>query len=292
MFGPPSRKEQLLDGGTRVRLKLLKDPSERGGVLQKRGESPSPTLSELCSFLCPALDIDLFVADGGPKEKVVGAADWKSMDGSKLLARMKELHTGPAKANLVDLLDFRTRAASNLRLLTNDNGEVVGRACISAGGGKFSDGILDLGGIVTVGGLESCSLRGIIGILEGVPRTASRDTAVPLVSSSALVKWASEQSDLIPNIRRSPGEQIVCAQFVHLCGGDTGRLPICRNLGLWLSGEEVAALPDLPNEVLMVAIYWLDSKLEELPGLEVEASVFATEASGVPLFAIAALLRA
>lgn len=47
--------EQLIDGGTKVRLRLQVDPSSPEGLLYDRYQDTSRKLSDICSELCPAL---------------------------------------------------------------------------------------------------------------------------------------------------------------------------------------------------------------------------------------------
>ena len=79
--------KQLLDGGTHVKLRLKLDPRAKGGLLVD-GMGDPKTLQEVCSNLCPASSVDLFIKDNGHDVKVVSANDWLAIDGEDLLARL------------------------------------------------------------------------------------------------------------------------------------------------------------------------------------------------------------
>ena len=54
--------EQLIDGGTLIRLKLQTDPHDSGGLLYNPYEQAPRGLAEICISLCPALEVDLYVS--------------------------------------------------------------------------------------------------------------------------------------------------------------------------------------------------------------------------------------
>lgn len=124
------RQERLLDGGSRVRLKLKTNPSIAGGILH-HGESDI-SLASLVQELAPAVDVDLFVAEKKSSTKAVVANDWKSLPGGEFLARVAPLSHGD-NVDEEELKRLRERAGANLRLLQGDDGTVFGRACISMG---------------------------------------------------------------------------------------------------------------------------------------------------------------
>ncbi|MCP4339541.1 MAG: hypothetical protein GY799_11790, partial [Desulfobulbaceae bacterium] len=101
-------------------------------------------------------------------------------------------------------------------------------------------------------GLTSCSLSGIAGSLIGVPTRASRDSAEPIVKDDELRRWAEEQSALVPALWEDIKSQAACAQYIRLCGGDTGDLPICRNRGGWCSASDIRSRNDIPENVVLL----------------------------------------
>src|ERR1019366_5170117 len=70
------RAERLIDGGTSVKLRLVKHPEERGGLLRPNHAEEPILLEDLCRRMCPAVDVDLYVRKADRIEKIVGAEDW------------------------------------------------------------------------------------------------------------------------------------------------------------------------------------------------------------------------
>jgi len=164
---PATKQERLMDAGTHVKLKLRRDPRGNRGLLSRSEEGKALTLAELCSRIAPALEVDLFVQEHGKEEKVIAAYDWQTIAGERLLARMVQEPKGDVSYD--ELHTFRERAGANLQLIRGDNGEILGRALVTIGfgsGDRLDE--IELGGVVTVGGLASCGLTGISGILGTV----------------------------------------------------------------------------------------------------------------------------
>jgi hypothetical protein len=211
---PASEDEVLSDGGTCVRV-WLHSPLEAN--LTKRREFK--TIEQMCTWLCPALDVDLFVHrhNESPK-RIIQANDWIYMPGEELLDRVRDIPS----------LWWSTRfhrpeirnVAPSLRLLRNPDGAVVGRAAFH----DFPDNLSR--GVLCVGGLRACYLQNISGILLGYPTTAARDSGLPLAEEKECIRWAEEQVQLISKVFIEPEEQQSCAALVYLFRGDPGPLVI------------------------------------------------------------------
>jgi hypothetical protein len=269
---PATKDEQLIDGGTSVKLRLVNDPKEEGGLLWAR-TGTSRSLEGLCSGMCPAIDVDLTICDCGSVKRVVSADDWKVMDGIGLLSRMAPLSPAAKSSEVQELLG---RAASNLRLLRGDGGEVVGRACISVGMRAGFWRLTDLLGVVTIGGLRAHGLSGIVGILTGRPLRASRDSAMPLVSESVLKQWADEQAEIVPSLWNSPELQLACAENIRYCGGSTKGLPIALHRGKWVSAAEIALMHSFPDAAVIVDGLLLGAEPNRLESYTLEDTVFVS----------------
>jgi HSP90 family molecular chaperone len=78
-------EEVLRDGGTRVRVWL----KELSDALYVAHSGTSWELQDVCAWLCPSIDVDLYVEiEGEERKKVISASDWISMDGEDLLKRI------------------------------------------------------------------------------------------------------------------------------------------------------------------------------------------------------------
>jgi hypothetical protein len=222
----PANEEEWLDGGgTRVRVWMREPSSWR--------KSPKGPLAELCGFLGPTLDVNLYSEeqDEGRKQIVV-ASDWKNIDPKILFSR---INGGLSLAGY-------EKYSSNLRELRNPSGEVVGRACIIPEliFGHPPDNFAPNPGVITAGGLRACTTSYIAGVLEGAPVTAARDVAIPVVDDDELGRWASEQAELLYRLKDTwPAfNMLYAAMIVRRCGGDVGNLPVawCRHGWIDISG--------------------------------------------------------
>ena len=273
--------EQLIDGGTQIRIKLQTDPHKSSGLLYNPYEQKSKNLGELCSSLCPALEVDLFVEEDTETRQIITGGDWKTLNADEFLKRMpvSDLNDN-ASAEDIDL--FRKKAAKNVRNLKDENGRIVGRALITVGNAHHGEKHYDLSGVVTIGGLTACSLTGIAGVLKGIPMRASRDTAKPIVDDDELRHWAEEQSHLIQGLWSDPIHQAACAQYIRLCGGDTGDLPICQNKGHWYSANDIRKSADLPDSIVLIDRFVIDYRFQHVGSYTLNDNVFVVQYSGIP----------
>ncbi len=231
---------EMSDAGTRVRVWLRAPPDAPDGIFYRRGHDRSWTLEELCAWLCPTLDVHLDVEDThGKRTRVVPASDWTTIDGYELLGRTWSPQPEPFERLWPREIP---EMAQNLRTLVSSSGDVVGRACIHP----------TYAGVVAVGGLRACSMRGISGVLVGRPGATRQATVVPVVERQELARWASEQAALLPALVKEPAEQMACAQIVRACGGRLGALPIAEGSSGWMSEQGIAAWDEVPDEVLLV----------------------------------------
>ncbi len=283
---PATRDEQLLDGGTHVKLRLKLDPRAKGGLLVD-GMGDPKTLQEVCSNLCPASSVDLFIKDNGHDVKVVSANDWLAIDGEDLLARLGPSLFRDRGVPESALREFYKRAGANVRPLKEENGDIVGRALITVGTSLVffrgsEEPVADVNGVIVVGGLRSVATSGIAGILAGRPVRASRDDAEPVVSRAAWKTWAEEQAGLVPDLWPKPAHQVSCAQYIRMCGGHTKQLPICMNQERWLSAEQVAEVATSFLEVILLDSFTLGYSTSILGDYSLMDNVFISGYSGIP----------
>lgn len=275
-------KEQLVDGGTLVRLKLKSDPRSPGGLLKgpsQEGEARS--LESICEELCPTLDVDLYVGQEDDTKVVITGGDWISIEPSEFLKRLPSARNRPNESE-EELESFRRKAANNLRPLFDSDRNPIGRALVTVGYASHNNHGVDLSGVVTVGGLRACALSGIAGALLGTPMRASRDVAKPIVDEVELARWATEQAGLVPALWEDPTLQAACARYIRMLGGDTVDLPICQNQGQWCSAASVRERSDLPDEVIFVDPFTVEYNLKHIEDYTLLPNVFVVEYSGFP----------
>jgi hypothetical protein len=278
---PATKREELRDAGTTVRIKLNVDPFKEGGLLHPH-EGVTTTLLETCLHTAPALDAKLVVREASDQRIAVEANDWKSIPGDKLLSRLTEASLYERKVREAERTQFTQRAANNLRTIVDGEGRVIGRACITIGHADYRRKAYDVNGVVVCGGLAQSHLSGICGVLVGRSTRASRDTAEPLASTAELKKWAEAQAALVPELYETPQGQAACAQNIRLCGGDTCRLPIAIHKGKWVSKQDIEEMR-LSDTIIIVDHFVTEVELVHISKWTLDDNVFVTRASGVPV---------
>ncbi|WAM25730.1 ATP-binding protein [Myxococcus sp. NMCA1] len=240
-----AREDQLIDGGTRIRVWLKDDPHEPGGLLHSMDEQDeSISLRQLTTSLCPASEVDLFIYQDDRREMAVEAHDWKELDGLALLSRMRaRTHKRHSKAYSDT---YSTSSLHVANITSGDKGQLLGRACLAPALNiplkrrDYSESIQPAAAIVGPGGIRSGGVHGLIGILRGEPSSASRHQAIPILKGEALRAWVSRQVEL--NSSTWPKDDIASlVQLARGLGGDVGMLPIA----LHASGEKT--LSDISN---------------------------------------------
>jgi hypothetical protein len=273
--------EYMRDGGSRIRVWLKVPSNGRGGLLHPKFARSSGSLKQICAWLAPALDVNLFVqAMEGVRSKVVSNADWKDMDGIELLRRLYVLdgEVENPSATTVNLV------ANNLRHLHDDHGAVLGRAAVFPYGFLgFDSQYLYAGGqgLLSVGGLRSESIGQIAGIISATALTADRNKATPLVSVQELRRWASEQALLVRSATADEAELHSCAAVVWSAGGAVADLPIGLGCHGWLTSESIANWKEIPDELWIADIHELVDALRETSGLTLNTNVIAAD-TGFP----------
>jgi hypothetical protein len=123
-----------------------------------------------------------------------------------------------------------TGTNSYLTLLTEPNGDVVGRAAfapdrlVAEWKRRGNDAIE---GAIVAKGARVCGGR-FRGMILGYPTRASRDKADPVPSREALSKWATEQARVLPQLFPNGEDQLDLASRVAAVDGDVGQLKICE----------------------------------------------------------------
>lgn len=275
--------EQLIDCGTAIRVRLENSPKSEGGLLSEEHFWDDSTIQELCTSICPSIDVDIEAGDDENIEEVVRAGDWLSVDGQELLRRVQRPRPGRGDLPEAEMEDFIAEAAENLRTLRNGDGTPVGRACIAISDPhRLESNCPPLTGVVTVGGLKSCPLSHIAGVLLGRSERISRDVAVPIVESDALAEWATEQARLVSDLYEDPAELSFCAQIVWMCGGHPGDLPVVKHKSEWLSYDDIPLLADSNNEFLLASRWFMRKANKDNRSIDLEENIIFGQFSGYP----------
>ena len=223
----PDPSEVPIDGGTRVEVKLKKNPLEPGGLLYREGPM-RPThvlkLGPMIAAIAPACDVAITVAQDSEPTSGTAAMDWLEISPPKLLNRIN--------GNIADELSF-SKALEQLPEIRDDDGKLYGRACIDVNAQSIFTS-----GLVTVDGLAANKIGLVAGILLGTETTASRNDANPIVPAPVLASWASEQAILIGDSELSDEKKAKAAAIVMACGGDYAELPIILWREEWMTARQ------------------------------------------------------
>jgi signal transduction histidine kinase len=226
ILAPASPKQLPIDGGTRVEVRLKKDPAKRGGLLYGAYSGQKLALDRLVAAVAPCLDVEIAVAKSADPIAIARPGDWISMSEAEVLGRLNPRQ---------DVAADKGEAKSFIRPLTDPEGRVLGRAFIEPDRYSWEAS----GGWVTVSGLRANQLRNVQGILLGEAETASRDVATPLVDAATLAAWATEQAQIVATQVLDEERQAKTAEVVLECGGEIGDLKIIKWGSDWLNSDEL-----------------------------------------------------
>lgn len=202
----PGEEEALSRHGTRVsvfmtearlrELRLVVNPLFKQAV--------SMTFAQTCAWLAPAVDVDLYVRDGGvERERVVKANDWLTLSAMDLLGRI-----APGDFSGED--PYRFGLWSHLLEVHREDGVVAGRCAAVQTNLWFRHGRLGVG---VIKGLRAGEVEGLVGVVFTKPQAdLARRDAVPDISLLDLQRWAEQQKRILanqPRYRRSDGGTFV-----------------------------------------------------------------------------------
>jgi hypothetical protein len=220
---PPA--EAPMDGGTRVEILLSPSHASKDSTANDRRKEKSAKLEDIVAALAPAVDVSIEVNG----EVVIKALDWLRISPDKLCSRYVPF--------LRSYSEYGGRSfpvvKQLIRNIRNDNGDVIGRACI------YPTSEYSLKAVATVGGLSAVPIVNMIGLVAGEPITVARDQAELFVAKGNWSEWATEQAELLKKERTDPRTQAEAAEIVLECGGDVRDLNIVEYGETWLSQHEL-----------------------------------------------------
>ena len=227
-------QEFLREGGTRVRIWLKVPPdSEKGLLVRNNYEKEKCSLEALCEWLCPSIDSNLFTQEGKDALKlVVKSGDWINIDEETLIRRIGNKPNTKAsdEFEIREFEDIISTVKNNMRIVRNEKDEPILRACIRTSFNLPS-------GVVTVGGLRTSQLNGIVGILVGTTTKLARDISIPIIDEESIAKWASEQAKLIKKSFKE--NRNMHAEIIRSCGGDVNDLEIAYSNYGWMNYQQI-----------------------------------------------------
>lgn len=230
-----SRDEQIKNGGTRITVWLK---SIQISQLFQSHYRENLNQEELITRLCFTLDCNLYLRSDSQQKKLIQSNDWKSMENDEFIIRL----LGHNHANTLSKEEpaIYNLLCNNLRLLNDEYGEIVGRACLYCR--DVASRKLSINGLITVDGFVTNELSGIVGVLKGNTERASRDVAIPIVSTSELDRWCMEQAQLLINMHCSEGIQMEIADFYCTLAQSPSGLMIARRKNCFVNFAQIRDL--------------------------------------------------
>jgi len=282
--------ERLTEPGTSVRIwfsdsvKALFDSSVRNRSMVFRHscefglQRMDVSFAEFCAWLCPTLDVDLFVDEGRGAAIAVKAGDWKDIPAIELLMRTLPQPVSRTAAWPDEALE---RLAQCVRPLRDSCGNVLGRGCFATPSGLGKDTWrrwnIHLHGTVTAGAFRASETTVFAGVLLGRAVRALRDHSRPLADAEAVAAWASEQAGLVANIGLSTKHLLLASMGIRSVGGATGPLPIAQDATGHLSFGAVEGRSGLPDSIIVVNQSDWQQLLKERPEAFLNENVLVVE---------------
>lgn len=218
--------ELIKDGGTRIRV-WLANHSVLEKILEKHDRrSNRISAKELVESLFPSIDCNIILEEKSKSKTVIQANDWITIPSLNLIKRIigESLYNELSKTEK----QFLTKLSKNMTLLKEDDGRIVGRLLLYKEEHKKEERF-SIEGMVTIGGMRSSGLSGLLGILVGKSARASRDVGVPIVSTPKIIEWASNQANLLSQLEINHNTEIECASVIRRLCGDTSNLKIAHH---------------------------------------------------------------
>lgn len=234
-----NNNEVIKDGGTRIRVwlstpKVLDKMLERGGRKRKKIST-----KELIESLCPSIDCNIILEEKSKSKTIIQANDWITIPALNLLKRlMSESYYNELSKTKKQLL---MTLSKNMTLLKEDDGRIVGRLCLYKEEYKIEETFTTMGK-VTIGGMQSSELTGLFGILVGKSDRASRDVGIPVVSTTKIKNWASDQANLLAKLNLDYNTEIECSSVIRCLGGNTSTLKIAHHKQGIINYEELKTI--------------------------------------------------
>lgn len=205
----------VLHGGTCVSVKLKTGSHECGRIFRKTrdyGPLEPADLAAVVGWLCPSIDVDLWVQDlDSSKNLVVRANDWMSIPAADFISRIS---THEFSGDINDV-------CKRMELISSGN-VIFGRGALA----PELWGPTDDHSVVTVGGIRAESIRNFVGLLTGDIETLSRHSAKVEVPCDAMARWATSQETYLE--KQSIILQACAADRLECFGAEPSKLRWCR----------------------------------------------------------------
>lgn len=242
-------QERRNEPGTTVSVRLNKYAASHEGLLRPPASSSqllgcevrlrsSWSLHDLTEWLCPAMDVDLFVCADHTERRVVACDDWTQISAERLFRRLLLNREG-----VEDLLssNIAKYLISGLGPVVDGEGRTIARATLIDNITSIREGA-EIHGTITCGAFRATIHPMLRGLLLGEPTTASRFDAhaAAIAEPSTLQPWATQQAAFAAQCGMLSLEaKVGIAAHVRSLNGELGSLPIAMHCGEFVSQSEL-----------------------------------------------------
>ncbi|MEV4780495.1 HD domain-containing protein [Burkholderia sp. LMU1-1-1.1] len=204
----PSSNERLKRDGTRLSVLISKETFKNlCPIVHWSGTLDRLTFAQTCARLAPTIDINLYLRIGTePRERIVKANDWKTMDSIDLLRRVS-----PKVYAKSDGKNFGNW--SHLEDIYSETGQLIGRCGVQSQRSSYFYGPET--GVGVVNGIYAGSVSGISGVIFSKAQTdLARKTATPDIDIFKLNLWANSQKTKLRKFEKlDENESAMLARF-------------------------------------------------------------------------------
>ncbi|RAG81740.1 hypothetical protein DN069_31270 [Streptacidiphilus pinicola] len=274
------QNEQLHSGGTEVRVRLDAAVGQLLDIFSSSRPRRLPSLQEVCAWLCPALDVDLYVTSETERVLAVRANDWREMDAIDLL---KRIYLDKHSSKILEDAGRRMRSIVH-------QGSLSGRLALVA---DYPDDSMDLdygdadphiffqsvSAPVVVGGVRSeTTFTSCAGLVIGKSLKAARDSAVPLMAAQDFGDWASDQLSLLPPSEGDPDRfERKPLQVAIELWANPGKELLAHSSQGWMNYADIVSFATHHSTVIILQNAAWFNFVRSKPGAELCANVLMVE---------------
>lgn len=270
--------EYLRDGGTSIKI-WLSDDKKIDEVFLKSNYGVKISFEEFCLSIAPSLDCNLTIIEDNNNIRYI-ANHWIKCSNEDFLDLMIKINKIYMNSNSKQDYAYFYKYKDNFELIINNEGEVLGRACLIPMSTFYSTIDIDLNGLLTIGGLSSSRTK-ILGILKATTINAARETGQVLASKEIISKWSTSQAAKVKNICVDNKSLLEYSSLIKLLGGEPCDLPIARTIDKFFSADEFINFLSNKDTIIILDTFFLEFRLKDLKGFIPETNVVFTHCSGI-----------
>lgn len=266
--------EYLIDGGTKIRITISN--INTFNKIFEVSPKKTLTLSELCTAIAPALDVELVVSEKDNVQRIP-KDNWIKCSNHEFINLLASL-THQYFEDIECTTEFLHMAAENIQFVYDDSEQIIGRAFLSQ---TMRGNAHNLMGCMVVGGLVETKMSGISGILVGKNTNAARNDSIIVASRETMSEWVSQQAQLVTRLYDQK-QQMYISQIVRMLNGNPGSLPIAFFEGKYINYLEIEEIIKDKDEIIIVDDFFYNYRANDFDNLTYEQNIFFTPISGVP----------